>query len=225
MYFCCLEALQNAAKYAGAARIDVRMRERGGEIEFEIADDGAGFDVDATPKGAGLVNMNDRLSVFGGRPRSRRRPGAGRSCADTSPSRRSRWLGDRAPQRVARRRDRPGAYGVGTGARVPARRDTAWAQVRPGRRSALHSRSRIRSSASIVASRRPENAIGWLLLVASGLWAITVLAAGYATFAVSHGTTDSQLSIRADWLQAWLYAPPCSSRSCRCSCCSPTVGR
>ena len=60
---------------------------------------------------------------------------------------------------------------------------------------------------AIVASRRPENAIGWLFLVASGLWAITVLAAGYATFAVSHGTTNSQLAIRADWLQAWLYAP------------------
>ena len=60
---------------------------------------------------------------------------------------------------------------------------------------------------AIVASRRPENAIGWLFLVASGLWALTVLAAGYATFAVSHGTTNSELAIRADWLQAWLYAP------------------
>jgi signal transduction histidine kinase len=77
VYFCCLEALQNAAKYAGAGRIDVRLRERGGEIEFEIADDGAGFDVDATLKGAGLVNMNDRLSVFGGSAAVTSSPGSG----------------------------------------------------------------------------------------------------------------------------------------------------
>ena len=77
VYFCCLEALQNAAKYAGAARIDVRMRERGGEIEFEVADDGNGFDLDAAPRGSGLVNMNDRLSVFGGSVTVMSSPGSG----------------------------------------------------------------------------------------------------------------------------------------------------
>ena len=77
VYFCCLEALQNAAKYAGAARIDVRMRERGGGIEFEVADDGNGFDLDAAPRGSGLVNMNDRLSVLGGSITVMSSPGSG----------------------------------------------------------------------------------------------------------------------------------------------------
>ena len=106
------------------------------------------------------------------------------------------------------------AAGIGPG----RRRSQAWCSrscpagcrlgtSSPWPRSALRSRLSYSIVGAIVASRRPENAIGWLFLVASGLWAITVLAAGYATFAVSHGTTNSQLAIRADWLQAWLYAP------------------
>ena len=55
----------------------MRMRERGGEIEFEVADDGIGFDLDAAPRGSGLVNMNDRLSVFGGSVAVTSSPGRG----------------------------------------------------------------------------------------------------------------------------------------------------
>ena len=48
VYFCCREALQNAAKHAGAGRRD---RPRPGERRtrrFEIRDDGVGFDLDAS---------------------------------------------------------------------------------------------------------------------------------------------------------------------------------
>jgi signal transduction histidine kinase len=65
-YFCCLEALQNAAKHAhgaGAAVIDLSDT---GTLRGEVRDDGAGFDVPATPRGSGLVNMRDRLSAVGG---------------------------------------------------------------------------------------------------------------------------------------------------------------
>ena len=44
VYFCCLEALQNAAKHAGStARATIRVREVDGDLVFDVSDDGAGF--------------------------------------------------------------------------------------------------------------------------------------------------------------------------------------
>jgi signal transduction histidine kinase len=65
-YFCVLEALQNVAKYADATRTVVRLEESEGYLVFSVADDGAGFDVAATPRGAGLQNMADRIEAVGG---------------------------------------------------------------------------------------------------------------------------------------------------------------
>jgi signal transduction histidine kinase len=66
VYFCILEALQNALKHAsGARRVVVRID--GGprdELRFSVRDDGAG-----TPNlraGAGITNMRDRLAAVGG---------------------------------------------------------------------------------------------------------------------------------------------------------------
>jgi signal transduction histidine kinase len=67
VYFCCLEALQNAAKHAGAgASARVRIWEEAGGLLFEISDDGAGFDSSRDGEGAGLTNMRDRLGAVGG---------------------------------------------------------------------------------------------------------------------------------------------------------------
>ncbi|MBJ7594659.1 MAG: sensor histidine kinase [Candidatus Dormibacteraeota bacterium] len=66
VYFCCLEALQNIQKYARATEAVIQMRDESGELRFEITDDGVGFDVTATKKGAGLVNMADRFDALGG---------------------------------------------------------------------------------------------------------------------------------------------------------------
>ena len=45
VYFCCLEAFQNAAKHAGeSARIVARVWEDQGALRFEVSDDGDGFD-------------------------------------------------------------------------------------------------------------------------------------------------------------------------------------
>jgi signal transduction histidine kinase len=67
VYFCCLEALQNAAKHAGAdAHVTVQLREDEGKLVFEVADDGAGFDPAGRAGGAGFTNMNDRLGAMGG---------------------------------------------------------------------------------------------------------------------------------------------------------------
>src|SRR4051794_18683335 len=67
VYFCCLEAIQNAAKHAGAsATVTVRVRAHAGGVAFEIRDDGVGFDVDDVHGGHGLTNLNDRVAAVGG---------------------------------------------------------------------------------------------------------------------------------------------------------------
>jgi len=67
VYFCCLEALQNASKYAGAeATARVRIWEEAGGLEFEVSDDGPGFETSRDGEGAGLTNMRDRLGAVGG---------------------------------------------------------------------------------------------------------------------------------------------------------------
>jgi signal transduction histidine kinase len=54
VYFCCLEALQNVAKYADASRATVRLVGNDGLLRFEVRDDGAGFDPSSTSFGSGL---------------------------------------------------------------------------------------------------------------------------------------------------------------------------
>jgi len=77
VYFCTLEALQNAAKYAQANEVAVSLLEDHGELVLSIRDDGVGFDRAATQLGAGLQNMADRLAALGGTLTVRSRPGAG----------------------------------------------------------------------------------------------------------------------------------------------------
>jgi signal transduction histidine kinase len=66
VYFCCLEALQNAAKHAPDARVDLRLWEEAGGLLFTVSDDGPGFDPSRAQKGHGYVNMADRLGAIGG---------------------------------------------------------------------------------------------------------------------------------------------------------------
>jgi signal transduction histidine kinase len=67
VYFCCLEALQNAAKHAGdGASARIRVWEDAGALRFEVSDDGAGFAATSQAEGAGLINMRDRLGAVGG---------------------------------------------------------------------------------------------------------------------------------------------------------------
>jgi signal transduction histidine kinase len=77
VYFCVLEALQNAAKYSDASGADVRVWTGDGELAFAVADDGRGFDPATTPRGMGLQNMADRLAALGGSLEVRSAPGSG----------------------------------------------------------------------------------------------------------------------------------------------------
>jgi signal transduction histidine kinase len=84
-YFCVLEALQNTAKYAEASRVVVRLGEEDGHLVFSVADDGRGFDVASTPKGAGLQNMADRLEAMGGTLEVSSGPGVGTTISGSIP--------------------------------------------------------------------------------------------------------------------------------------------
>ncbi|HXQ19280.1 MAG TPA: histidine kinase [Acidimicrobiales bacterium] len=68
VYFCCMEAMQNAGKHAGeGATIAVRVWEEPDWLNFEVADTGRGFDTDGVVgKGAGFVNMADRVGAIDG---------------------------------------------------------------------------------------------------------------------------------------------------------------
>jgi len=86
VYFCCREALQNAAKHCGAgAQVSLAVREVQGALVFEVADDGAGFDPRGARNGAGLTNMVDRVGAIGGRLRVESRPGEGTRVLGTIP--------------------------------------------------------------------------------------------------------------------------------------------
>jgi len=84
VYFCCLEALQNAVKHGGAdVRVDVRLAQNdNGELTFEVTDDGRGFEPELVHPGSyGLTGMRDRLSTVDGRLTVRSSPGAGTTVA------------------------------------------------------------------------------------------------------------------------------------------------
>lgn len=66
VYFCCLEALQNAAKHAPDSYVELQLWEEAGGLLFTVSDDGPGFDPGRAQKGHGYVNMADRLGAIGG---------------------------------------------------------------------------------------------------------------------------------------------------------------
>ena len=66
IYFCCLEALQNVAKYAEAGRVRIRIWVQDSSLAFVVADDGKGFAPATVVRSSGLQNMRDRLEALGG---------------------------------------------------------------------------------------------------------------------------------------------------------------
>jgi signal transduction histidine kinase len=85
VYFCVLEALQNIAKYADASQVRVRLVAGSGALTFDVTDDGAGFDTNATSYGTGLQGMTDRLGALGGGLTVTSRPGEGTTVTGTVP--------------------------------------------------------------------------------------------------------------------------------------------
>jgi signal transduction histidine kinase len=86
VYFCCVEALQNATKHAGeSARATIRVRETEDALVLEVADNGSGLDPARTAFGAGLTNMRDRLEAIGGGLRIESTVGRGTRVVGTIP--------------------------------------------------------------------------------------------------------------------------------------------
>jgi signal transduction histidine kinase len=75
LYFSCSEALANAAKYAGAARIGIDVRQVGGFVRLVVTDDGRGG-AHLAPRG-GLRGLADRVEALGGRFEVKSHRGAG----------------------------------------------------------------------------------------------------------------------------------------------------
>jgi signal transduction histidine kinase len=67
IYFSCLEALQNVAKYAEASRVTISLARSNGRLSFAITDDGVGFDPEASTLGSGLQGIADRIDALDGR--------------------------------------------------------------------------------------------------------------------------------------------------------------
>jgi signal transduction histidine kinase len=81
IYFCCVEALQNAARHAPGSAIQVSLAEDEGQVVFSVTDDGPGFVPATPPAGTGLRNMGDRLAALGGSCQIDSSPGVGTTIA------------------------------------------------------------------------------------------------------------------------------------------------
>jgi signal transduction histidine kinase len=85
IYFSCLEALQNVAKYASASRAVIAFSDADGRLRFTVTDDGVGFDRAASTFGTGLQGIADRLAALGGEVEVTSSPGEGTSVAGSLP--------------------------------------------------------------------------------------------------------------------------------------------
>ena len=76
----CQESLTNAAKYAGATQLVIRLGQSEGNVRLSIEDNGRGFvAADARPKSHGLAGMRQRMLGLGGSLDVRSRTGRGTS--------------------------------------------------------------------------------------------------------------------------------------------------
>ena len=85
VYFCCLEALQNAAKHASTASTVSITLVDDGALRFAVRDDGIGFIPGGIWSGQGLTNMLDRLAAVGGELTVESAPGRGTSVLGVIP--------------------------------------------------------------------------------------------------------------------------------------------
>ncbi len=85
------EAVNNARKHARAKNIWMRLREEGENLVASVQDDGVGFDLEAVRssyerRGSfGLLNMQERARLIGGRTEIRSAPGQGTAVIITVP--------------------------------------------------------------------------------------------------------------------------------------------
>ena len=87
VYYCCLEAIQNATKHGGrGVHVSVALAEEDGHLTFRVVDDGPGFALGEV-RGDGLQNMEDRLGALGGQLTIATAPGRGTTISGHVPLR------------------------------------------------------------------------------------------------------------------------------------------
>jgi hypothetical protein len=82
-----LASRQSNEKYAAASDVTVCLHQDASHVRVEVTDDGCGFDVSNAPRGAGLMNMEDRLDALGGTLQIESTLGVGRRSVPHSQSR------------------------------------------------------------------------------------------------------------------------------------------
>jgi signal transduction histidine kinase len=83
------EALSNAIRHSGAARVDVSVRESDRGIVIVVSDDGAGFLIDGETSGFGLAGMRERVAFADGELEIETTPGGGTLVRVTLPAARA----------------------------------------------------------------------------------------------------------------------------------------
>ena len=82
------EALQNAIKHSGTAKVTVRLRGTGDHIELTVDDFGIGFDLETKQgRGLGLTSMRERLKAVDGHLAIRTQPKRGTTIRARAPVR------------------------------------------------------------------------------------------------------------------------------------------
>jgi two-component system sensor histidine kinase UhpB len=79
------EALSNAGRHSGAARVDVQLRRNEEGVELTVTDDGRGFAFDEAEGGLGISGMRERALLIGGKLTIESRPGHGTTVRLTVP--------------------------------------------------------------------------------------------------------------------------------------------
>jgi signal transduction histidine kinase len=79
------ESLTNVVKHAQARRVSILLTRTDGTVKAVVEDDGKGFDPEKTTGGFGLVGMQERLALLGGRLEIESAGGAGTTVAAEVP--------------------------------------------------------------------------------------------------------------------------------------------
>ena len=80
------EALTNVRKHAMAGEVEVTLRRAGGSLRLSVRDDGRGFSArKGSDAGVGMLGMQERARLLGGRLRVESRPGRGTSVLASVP--------------------------------------------------------------------------------------------------------------------------------------------
>jgi signal transduction histidine kinase len=88
LYRVAQEALRNAARHAGARKVEILLHRRPGAASLEVSDDGRGFDVRRAEErrpGMGLFSMRERVALVNGRLVVTSAPGRGTRIVATVP--------------------------------------------------------------------------------------------------------------------------------------------